>query len=73
MGFIKEMYGKMDHQFIRGAIAAIFEYCPEDKQEEAIKEIIDEVAEIPEDWDIESTIESGWARLRKNDVRVGLP
>ena len=72
MGFLKEMYGSLNHQFVRGAIAAVFEYCPKDQQEIAVKEIISD-AEIPEDWDIENTIESGWARLKKHDVYLGQP
>lgn len=40
MGYLVGMYGKMDHQFIRGAIASVFEYCPVLQQSDAVREII---------------------------------
>ena len=63
MGDLFDLYGKRNREFIRGALMSILEYCPKPQQKEAMSEIIQDIAENPEEWDVNEIFETGWPKL----------
>jgi len=59
MGYLKSLYGTRSADFIKGMIAGILEYAPPNQREHFIKEVVSDLAEIPEDLDIQKYIDWG--------------